>query len=55
MSICKTCHRWLTTIATLITGQCERCLLPESADPKLFEAYWNLVDPQESATAESHE
>ena len=31
MQTCKTCHRWLTTMATIITGYCERCLLPEAA------------------------
>ncbi len=31
---CATCHRWLTTISTLLIGQCERCLLSSSAEGK---------------------
>lgn len=40
---CPTCGRWLTTISTMITGYCERCLLPEAARkecPLLFAAYY---------------
>ena len=41
-AVCPQCGRWLTTIATMITGYCERCLLPETARkecPLLFAEY----------------
>jgi len=40
---CASCHRWLTTISTMITGYCERCLLSEAARkecPLLFAKYY---------------
>jgi hypothetical protein len=44
MTTCATCYRWLTTVATMLTGQCERCHLIDHRDPRLH-PYWLHVDP----------
>lgn len=41
---CATCHRWLTTVATLLLGTCERCALVDPKDKRLY-PYWLVADP----------
>jgi hypothetical protein len=39
------CGRFLSTIATMLTGTCERCELVDPRDARLY-PYWRLVDPE---------